>query len=250
MLKIKQKQKAMSKTKRKDVKMLFGLSYNFLPDCVGKIWDFSLCMMRFALCFIGGRNFMKGIRPVDRCKFFFFLALLLLTACARPTSTYTDPNMDFGTVKSVAVMPFLSLAKDPIVADRVRDVFISRLLATGAVYVVPVGEVARGITRIEAQNPSVLSPEEAVKLGGIIKVQAVIAGTVREYGEIRSGSTSANVISLSLQMIETQTGKVVWADSSTRGGISIWDRLFGGGGKPMNKVTEEAVNDLIYRLLK
>jgi len=194
---------------------------------------------------------MKGIRQVDRCKFFFFLALLLLIACARPPkNTYIDPNMDFGTLKSVAVLPFLSLAKDPIVADRVRDVFINRLLATGAVYVVPVGEVARGITRIEAQNPSVLSPEEAVKLGGIIKVEAVISGTVREYGEVRSGATSANIISISLQMIETQTGKVVWADSSTRGGVSIWDRLFGGGGKPMNRVTEEAVNDLINRLLK
>ena len=194
---------------------------------------------------------MKGIRQVDRCKFFFFLALLLLIACARPPkNTYIDPNMDFGTLKSVAVLPFLSLAKDPIVADRVRDVFINRLLATGAVYVVPVGEVARGITRIEAQNPSVLSPEEAVKLGGIIKVEAVISGTVREYGEVRSGATSANIISISLQMIETQTGKVVWADSSTRGGVSIWDRLFGGGGKPMNQVTEEAVNDLINRLLK
>ena len=93
-------------------------------------------------------------------------------ACARPRSTYIDPNMDFGTVKSVAVMPFVSLAKDPIVAERVRDVFINRLLATGAVYVVPVGEVARGVTRAELQNPSAPSPEEAVKLGGIIKVQA------------------------------------------------------------------------------
>ena len=199
---------------------------------------------------IRGRNLMKGIRQVDRCKFFFFLALLLLIACARPKSTYIDPNMDFGTVKSVAVMPFLSLAKDPVVAERVRDVFINRLLATGAVYVVPVGEVARGITRLEAQNPSALSPEEAVKLGGIIKVEAVITGTVREYGEVRSGATSANIISISLQMIETQTGKIVWTDSSTRGGISIWDRLFGGGGKPMNEVTEEAVNDLIRGLLK
>ena len=171
-------------------------------------------------------------------------------ACARPRSTYIDPNMDFGTVKSVAVMPFISLAKDPIVAERVRDVFINRLLATGAVYVVPVGEVARGVTRAELQNPSAPSPEEAVKLGGIIKVQAVITGTVREYGEVRSGTSSGNIISVSLQMIETQTGKVVWTDSSTRGGISIWDRLFGGGGKPMNKVTEKAINDLIYRLLK
>jgi hypothetical protein len=193
---------------------------------------------------------MRGISRLDRFRFFSFLVFLLLIACAGSKSTYIDPNMDFGAVKSVAVMPFVSLAKDQIVAERVRDVFINRLLATGAVYVLPVGEVARGATRGEIQNPSSPSPEEAVKLGGIIKVQAIITGVVREYGEVRSGTTSANIISLSVQMIETQTGKVVWTDSSTRGGISIWDRLFGGGGKPMNKVTEKAVNDLIYRLLK
>ena len=193
---------------------------------------------------------MRGISRLDRFRFFSFLAFVLLIACASSKSTYIDPNMDFGAVKNVAVMPFVSLARDPIVAERVRDVFINRLMATGAVYVVPVGEAARGVARGEVQNPSAPSPEEAVKLGGIIKVQAVITGTVREYGEVRSGTASSNIISISLQMIETQTGKVVWTDSSTRGGISIWDRLFGGGGKPMNKVTEKAVNDLIYALLK
>jgi len=199
---------------------------------------------------------MKGMSKSDRLKFFLFLTLLLVTvsACSWRTrmdpNSYTDPNMDFGAVKNVAVMPFLNLAKDPIVAERVRDVLINRLLATGAVYVVPVGEVARGVARSEIQNAFAPSPEEAVKLGGIIKVQAIVTGTVREYGEVRSGSVPANIISVSLQMIETQTGKVVWTASSTRGGVTIWDRLFGGGGKPMNTVTEKAVNDLIYRLLR
>jgi len=202
-----------------------------------------------------GGDFMTGTRKSNRLKFFFFLTFLLMTvfACSRgrtDSTTYIDPNMDFGTIKSVAVMPFLSLAKDPVVAERVRDVFINRLLATGAVYVVPVGEVARGIVRAELQNPSVPSPEEAVKLGGLIKVQALITGTVREYGEVRSGTAASNIISVSVQMIETETGKVVWTASSTRGGVNIWDRLFGGGGTPMNKVTEKAVNDLISRLLK
>src|SRR4030065_2229024 len=102
---------------------------------------------------------MKGISKLRNFKFFFILAFLLLMACAASSrSTYIDPNMDFGAVKSVAVMPFVSLAKDPIVAERVRDVFINRLLATGAVYVVPVGEVARGGARGEVQNPSAPSP--------------------------------------------------------------------------------------------
>jgi hypothetical protein len=173
-----------------------------------------------------------------------------MSCATSSTNVYIDSNMDFGAIKSIGVMPFVSLARDPVVAERVRDVFMNKLLATGAVYVLPVGEVARGAARAEIQNPSAPSPEEVVKLGGILKVQAIITGTVREYGEVRSGTAASNIISVSLQMIETQTGKVVWSASSTEGGVNLWDRLFGGGGKPMNEVTEKAIDDLINKLFK
>lgn len=188
---------------------------------------------------------------IRHLRIFLIFSLIFLIACAGSSkNVYVDPNMDFGAVKTVAVMPFASLSKDPVSAERVRDVFINRLLATGAVYVVPVGEVARGVAKAEIQNPSAPSPEEAVKLAGIIKVQAVITGTLKEYGEVRSGMATGNIISVSLQMIETQIGKIVWTASSTKGGISLTDRLFGGGGKPMNVVTEQAVDDLIGKLFK
>jgi len=193
---------------------------------------------------------MKRIGQLNSIKLLFPLAFLLLIACASHRSAYLDPNMDFGTIKSVAVMPLTGLARDQVVAERVRDVFINKLLATGAVYVLPVGEVARGVARAEISNPTTPSSEEVVKLGGIIKVQAVITGAVMEYGEVRSGTAAANVVSVALQMMEAQTGRVVWSASSAKGGVTIWDRLFGGGGQPMNTVTEKAVNDLINKLLK
>jgi len=184
-------------------------------------------------------------------KTFVLLTLALLMACATSNGgTYIDQNMDFGAIKTVGVMSFANLTRDTIVSERVRDVFINSLLSTGAVYVLPTGEIARGVARAEIQNPTAPSGEDVIKLGGIIKVQAIITGVVREYGEVRSGTTSANMISLSLQMIETQTGKIVWTASSTKGGISIWDRLFGGGGRPMNVITEKAVDDLINKLFK
>ena len=193
---------------------------------------------------------MKRISKLNSLKLLFLLAFLLLIACASHRSSYLDPNMDFGTIKSVAVMPLTGLARDQVVAERVRDVFINKLLATGAVYVLPVGEVARGVARAEISNPTTPSSEEVVKLGGIIKVQAVITGAVMEYGEVRSGTAAANVVSVALQMMEAQTGRVVWSASSAKGGVTIWDRLFGGGGQPMNTVTEKTVNDLINKLLK
>jgi len=187
------------------------------------------------------------------------LGIVALTACglaatasassAQVTDVFRDPRMDFGSIQTVAVLPFANLARDQVVAERVRDVFISRLLGTQAVYVLPVGEVARGTAKMELQNPTAPTPEEVVKLGGFLKVDAVITGVVREYGEVRSGSSAANVISMSIKMIETGTGKVVWSASSTKGGISFWNRLVGGGGQPVNKVTEQAVDALFDKLL-
>jgi hypothetical protein len=179
-------------------------------------------------------------------------AVALLASCAPAiTSTvFRDPNMDFGAIQTVGVMPFQNLSRDNLGGDRVRDVFINRLLSTGAVYVIPVGEVARAAARSEIPAPATPSPDEVVKLGGLLKAQAIVTGVVQEYGEVRSGSTSANLISISVQMLEAQTGKIVWTASSTKGGISVWDRLFGGGGQPMNDVTRDAVNDVIQKLFK
>lgn len=178
------------------------------------------------------------------------LFLFLVSACATSPSptTYHDPDMDFAALRTVAVMPFENLANDRQASERARDTFVNNLLATSSLYVIPIGEVARGISRAEVVNPATPSKEEIVKLGVIIKADAVITGVVREYGQVRSGSASANVISLSAQMIDVETGTTVWTASSTQGGISIWDRLFGSGGRPMNDVTRAAVDDLITKL--
>ena len=184
------------------------------------------------------------------------IILVLASAVAAPavcaaqvTDVYRDARMDFGSIQTVAVVPFANLARDQVVAERVRDVFINRLLATGAVYVLPVGEVARGLTKLEIATPSAPTPEEIVKLGALLKADAVITGVVREYGEVRSGATTANIISMSIQLIEAGTGRIVWSASSTKGGIGFWSRLFGGGGQPVNKVTEEAIDALFDKLL-
>lgn len=177
------------------------------------------------------------------------LALIVLSACASfRLGVYHDPNYDFGAVRTVVVVPFENLTKENQAANRVRDVFMNTLLSTGTIYVLPAGEVARGMSRTGTEKATVLSVEDAVKLGGMLKADAIITGVVREYGEVRSGTAASAIISLSLQMVETQTGKVVWTASATRGGITAMDRLFGGGGRPMNDITRDAVVEIINKL--
>ena len=182
-----------------------------------------------------------------------FLTLALaaaLSACASSGHRYQDRTMDFGALKTVAVMPFQNLSRDNLAGDRVRDVFANALLATEAVYVVPNGEVARGLGKVGVPNATAPSAEEVVKLGQALKAEAILTGTVKEYGEVRSGTAVGNAISLSVQMQEASTGKVIWTGTTTKGGVSFSDRLFGGGGAPMNHLTEEAVDDLLNKLFK
>jgi hypothetical protein len=179
-----------------------------------------------------------------------FLLILVSTGCAGTTSkvVFRDPNMDFGAIQTVAVMPFTNLTRENIAGERVRDVFMTMLQATGGVYVIPPGEVARGITRLGLERPASPTPEDVTKFAKIVSTDAVFTGTVNEYGEVRSGSSTANVVSMSLQMMEAQTGKVVWSASTTQGGVTMSDRLFGGGGEPMNATTQKAVDDLLEKL--
>ncbi len=178
------------------------------------------------------------------------LAALLLSSCARQR-TYHNANMDFASVRTVAVMPFWNLSKEQQAADRVRDVLTNALLATNAVYVIPTGEVSRAVSRLGIAVPVTPSPEEVVKLCQMLKADAVITGVLKEYGEIRTSSAAANVVALSLQMQEASTGKTIWSGSSSKGGVGWGARLLGSaGGQPVNDVTEQAVDDLLDQLFK
>lgn len=179
------------------------------------------------------------------------LCLMMLYGCATGgQSNYKNTLMNFGAIQSVAVLPLQNLSSDEDAPERVRDTFMVMLLATESIYVLPPGEVQRGVDRAGIRNQATPDVEQVKKLGQILGVDAVVTGVLREYGEVRSGQSQANLISLSLKMLEVETGSIVWSAEATRGGIGLGDRMLGGGGKPMNEVTRDAVNDLLDQLFE
>jgi hypothetical protein len=186
-----------------------------------------------------------------RRKLWVVTAILAATVGCSSHKSYQNKAMDFASIRTVAVMPFWNMTREQLASERVRDVFSTMLLATEAVYVVPTGEMGRAINRIGIANQTTPTTEEIIKLGAMLKVEAVITGVVKEYGEVRGGNSSANVVSVSAQMFESSTGKVVWSGSSTKGGVSWGARMLGtAGGDPVNDVTEQAVDDLLKQLFR
>ena len=179
------------------------------------------------------------------------LAALLCFTGARAGDaevTYHDPNMDFGAIQTVAVLPFENLTGNSRAAETVRDVFMTMLQASGTLYVVPPGEVGRGLTRLSLREATAPSSEEVKQLAQLVGAEVVITGVVSEYGELRSGGTAANVVTLSVRMLEAETGKVIFSASATDGGVTFSHRMFGGGGRPMSDVTRKAVHKLLNAL--
>jgi len=125
-----------------------------------------------------------------------------------------------------------------------------RRVITAPIRLVTKLKLTTRIMRAGIVDATIPSAEEVKSIAGIVKADAVITGALKEYGDVRSSAAISTVISLSVQLVETQTGKVVWAASTTKGGITFTDRLFGGGGEPMNVVTEKAVDDIIDKLFK
>lgn len=179
------------------------------------------------------------------------LCLISISSCMPLNEDlYVDSNMDFTALQKVAVLPLQNLTTEEEAAERVRDTLQGMLLATEAFYVLPPGEVARGLSRVGVRQPATPTAEDLKALGGVLEIDAVITGVLREYGTVRSASSSANMISLSLQMIEVENGTVVWSAASTKGGITFMDRLLGGSADPMNYVTEQVIHDLLNKLFE
>lgn len=179
-----------------------------------------------------------------------FLMVSISGCMSLDEDLYIDSNMDFTALQKVAVLPLQNLTTEEEAAERVRDTLQGMLLASEAFYVLPPGEVARGLSRVGVRQPATPTAEELKALGGVLEIDAVITGVLREYGTVRSASSSANMISLSLQMIEVENGTVVWSAASTKGGITFMDRLLGGSADPMNVVTEQVIHDLLNKLFQ
>jgi polysaccharide biosynthesis protein PelC len=115
-----------------------------------------------------------------------------LAGCAKSTQkdVFFNEMVDFASIQTVAVMPFQNLTNTDDAAERVRDVFMGMLLATEAVYVLPPGEVFRGISRVGMADPAAPSIDEIKAWPAFSALTWSSPECVREYQTLRSGAST------------------------------------------------------------
>jgi len=176
---------------------------------------------------------------------------LVAVGCAgrmRPTR-FTNPRIDFSFVQRVAVLPFENLSSDQQAGTRATRLMVTELLSTGAVEVVEPGEVAAALGTLPGRvtRPSA---EQVVALGKLLHAQALIAGTVAQSEVQRGAGTSRPTVTLDAQMIETETGEIIWDATHTAKGSSFAAKALGTEGEPLSVTTRRCVAKLVETLLE
>lgn len=192
---------------------------------------------------------MKG-----KIKIILILALvpLLIYGCAGSIApaSFIKPEMDLSLIRRVAVLRLDNFTRERMAHKKVRRILISEILATGAFEMVDPGLVNREMARLGSQVAAGMKVEEVKALGKRLDAQALIMGAVIEYGQVRSGAVSAPIVSLSLRMVETERGSIIWSCTVNQGGISWGTRLLGVSRDTISETTVKAVRKALNTLFR
>ncbi|RLD93459.1 MAG: hypothetical protein DRI93_05275 [Aquificota bacterium] len=161
---------------------------------------------------------------------------------------YVKEGAEISYVRRVAVLPFQNNTNNKHAAERIRDLVSTEILARGTFEVVEKGCVDTAIREEALESPTSLDKNVARRLARVLDVQAFLAGSVDQYKDARRGSYSYPVVSLTLRLIDGQTGTILWQASGSASGYSAWGRLLGLSPKDMTQVSMELVERLLSTL--
>lgn len=182
--------------------------------------------------------------------FITILGLILLVGCRSGPTVYVHPNADFSVIKKVAVLPFENLTQDRFAGDKVQKIFTTELLSLGAFEVAEPGQVLRVLANERIENVSTLSAADIKKVGQGLGVQALVFGSVVDFGSIQVGSNPSPEVTVQLRLVEIQSGITLWSVSHSRSGVKIPVRLFGIGGETPTQAAQKLMRREVNTILK
>jgi len=179
------------------------------------------------------------------------LLIILLNGCAGRTTqeSFLRKDLDVGFVTDVAVFPFENNSQDRYASGRLRNVMITRVLASGLFNVVDKGLVDSVLNDEAVElGRSGVDPLVLKRLGQRLKVQAFFFGTVDSSGERHRGSVAVPEISATLRLVDAATGTILWQASGHRNGDSVAGRLLGVMPDDHFQVSLSLVRDLLTEI--
>lgn len=182
-----------------------------------------------------------------RLTIFMGVVFLLLAGCGskHATESYLRDDVDPGFVQRIAVLPFENNSADGYAANRARELSITQVLALGLFDTVDKGLVDSVLAEEALQQGAPIDALSLKRLGQRLNVQAFLLGSVDQAQENRLGAVSFPEIALTLRLIESNSGMILWQASGHRRGDSWIGRLLGIVPEDSYQVTLHLIRDLL-----
>jgi len=168
--------------------------------------------------------------------------LLYLPGCGGTgslTKSFQREDASLAFIQTVAIFPFEGSDRAP----RIREFAMTEVLASGIFDVVDKGRVDNIMQQEVIAPVAPLDSTTIRRMGQRLNVQAILFGSVEETIESR-GNASFPEITITLRLIDCESGLILWQASGRGSGYSLTDRLFGTTPKDSFAVTMELLDDL------
>lgn len=174
-----------------------------------------------------------------------YVALFFIAGCAtKNIEAFTRESVSLAYIDTVAVLPFENNTADGAAASRIREMLMTEIMASGLFETAEKGIVDSAM-REEAIQPGEAMDEIMIRrLAQRLDAKALLMGSVDEMNAQSMGSYSYLDLVLSMRLVDSETGTVLWQATGFGSGYSTWKRLFGFGGKNRYQVILDLIRDM------
>jgi hypothetical protein len=152
----------------------------------------------------------------------FFLSAALAGCGGGALEPYTSQSLKGGKGLKMAILPFDNLSDDQGAGKTMENLALVEFLKRSPAKIIDPGEVSAALLQERVRLATSIPKETIRSLGANLDVDLFLVGIVHEYGMQRAsgagGSGEIPVVSLTLRILDAETGDIVWAISSARRG--------------------------------
>ena len=145
----------------------------------------------------------------------------------------------------VALLPLENLSARPDATEHVSRVALGALAETGTCQAVSPSDVEQAFTEFRIRDMNGVTREIVPKLAARLDARWLLAGTILEYGSLRTPDGDVPTVGISLRLIDGLDGHTAWSAMRVRTGEDR-ETLFGlGRVRSIDQLTERLARELL-----
>jgi len=174
-------------------------------------------------------------------------AVALLTSGCAANSTHARPGA-ISPSGTIAMLPLENLSGRAENGDRFTRLVWSAVGRSGRFQLVDPGEVDAVLVELRIRSAGSLTREQVLKAAGRLHARWLLAGTLLECGTVHAPDGDVPSFTLTLRLLDGESGRVVWTDLRARSGEDH-ETVFGWGRESsLERLAEATTQDLLKNL--